>query len=98
MTKIPECLKGIVAGAVTVLYAFQSAISDGTITNTEWNGIASLTVATALVIIFPNLKLTPIDPDTESDEYLATSVTRPRVKKAKSTSEPIASRRRRKSS
>ena len=46
--------KFYIAAAVAAAYAVQAAISDGTITNTEWVGIATAAVAALGVVLVPN--------------------------------------------
>jgi hypothetical protein len=46
--------KFFVAIAAAAIYAVQAAISDGTITNTEWNGIIATVLSAAAVYLVPN--------------------------------------------
>jgi hypothetical protein len=51
---IQPYLKAVVSLLVTLLYAVQAALSDGTITNTEWWGIAAGVLTSLGVYAVPN--------------------------------------------
>lgn len=50
--------KFIVAAALAAVYALQAALSDGRVTNTEWVGIATSTLAALGVYFVPNIGIT----------------------------------------
>jgi hypothetical protein len=58
MKNVGQYAKSLVPLLITALYAIQSALSDGKITNTEWAGIATGLLTSLGAYLVPNAKPT----------------------------------------